>query len=200
MTLDADAQHLTNEKCSVLFVHFKEIDSTNSWAKRFARGEETLPNRDFSCPLVITADQQTQGRGTKGSTWESDSEGGLYYTLYIPCPRFDFESIETFQTQIARCILQVLSQETGVEACIKPPNDIFLQGKKLGGILVETASQSGKHKFIVVGIGLNLNQTQFSEALTPIAISLRQTTNVVYNKMQITSCLTKELLNAFTWY
>ena len=173
--------------------YFSVIDSTNEEAKRVAKlSSESLQNQ----AIVFVSDTQTAGRGTHGKRWESDSAGGLYYTLLISQPEFDFERVEYYLKGIALAVVKTIRIVAGIYTEVEWPNDIILDQKKCAGILLETASQahSKNPHYVMIGIGLNLNQTSFSPELTPIAISLRQKTQQHYDKNTVIHTLTKELL------
>ena len=141
-------------------IHFEEIDSTNNYAKDRRKDKEDL---------IITAKRQTGGRGTKGRSFVSE-EGGVYLTTL----RFyeDFPAKDAFKimsgTAVAVC-------ETlrfyGLQPVIKWANDVFVNGKKICGILIENTLSGGNISSSVVGVGLNVN-TSFEGELKDIATSM----------------------------
>ncbi len=173
------------------FLCFSELDSTNEEAKRIARN----PVQELEWPIVITADRQTRGRGTHGRVWESDSEGGLYYTLLTHPKAFDFHRIPDYHVQVATCVVKTILELTSIQTEVKWPNDIILDGKKMGGILIEAASvaNSTQPRYVIIGIGLNVNQISFSPEIQNVAISLKQITGQTYNKTLFRTALTAQL-------
>ncbi|MGE4170619.1 MAG: biotin--[acetyl-CoA-carboxylase] ligase [Candidatus Margulisiibacteriota bacterium] len=168
--------------------HFATLDSTNLEAKRRL---PTLPNNTW---LQLSADVQTQGRGQFERIWYSADDGGLYYTLAAPNPSQD-PLPSDFTVQIAHTIVAAL-QKLGLPSPeIEWPNDLILDGRKVGGILVETvvnASAKGP-KYSIIGIGLNLNQAEFPKPLDVSAISFYQVTGNLTPKSEVITALTKEL-------
>lgn len=146
---------------------FDEIDSTNSTAKEMA-------GDNASSGSVILADCQTYGRGRKGRKWASPRGVGIYLSVILKpensCTNpFLFTIISGIATALA------ISKTTGLSASIKWPNDIMIGDKKVAGILVETSCYSGKTKFVVIGIGINVNTTidHIPHDLRDIATSIK---------------------------
>lgn len=146
--------------------HFEEIESTNMWMKQ---------NIDRLKPLsIVTADFQTAGRGQRGNTWESERGKNLLMSLLI-APKY-LPAREQFiiskMVSVALCrVLQAIMPD-GLNIEIKWPNDIYISRKKVCGMLIENAlGQNGMIQHSVVGIGLNVNQTDFhSDAPNPASL------------------------------
>lgn len=141
---------------------YKTISSTNKKAKELAkRGVEPW--------TVVVAEEQTGGYGRKGTAWFS-SPGGLYFSLVLP--KSQIEDIQTLTILAAFITAKVIKDNFGLEPFIKLPNDVWLNGKKVAGILTENVI--GKDlKLSVMGIGLNTNIEKFPEDLENIATSLK---------------------------
>lgn len=142
-----------------------ETASTNTtlldWGRRGAPG-----------PVALFAESQTRGRGRRERTWHSVAGDSLIASVLIrPDSSPTQWGLVTLATGIA--LVDALSAIAPVR--LKWPNDLFLDGKKLGGILVET-QMSRAHGFLVIGFGINLNQTTFDAEIQDLAISLRQHT------------------------
>jgi BirA family biotin operon repressor/biotin-[acetyl-CoA-carboxylase] ligase len=128
---------------------FTEIDSTNTRARELAEegaGEGTL----------VIAEHQTRGRGRLDRGWASPPGENLLFSLLL---RPNLSPRETFSlimlTSVSLC--RAVQAETGLEAGIKWPNDIYLNGKKLAGILAEFAADSDRVNHVVIGLGVNVN-------------------------------------------
>ncbi len=131
--------------------HFKEIDSTNDWAK------EQLPSFSQDEITLVTADSQLKGRGRYGRHWVSPT--GMNF-----CGSFcffveDMEQDPLAFTHVMAISITRLLQELKIESQIKWPNDILVDNKKIGGILCETIPCSGQFG-VVIGVGLNVNTPQ----------------------------------------
>ena len=135
----------------IIYRHFDSLPSTNDWAKTHL---ETLSREALT---VITADNQTQGRGRYGKRWISPAGKNLYATLVFFAPTPDPVEITHL---LALTTAQIL-QDKGITVQIKWPNDLLVNRKKIAGILCETAGDQG----IVIGIGLNVNMPPESLAL-----------------------------------
>ena len=130
-------------------VEFDEIDSTNEEARRLAtKGERG--------PVWITARCQTAGRGRRGRAWESPP-GNLSATLLLSphkppaeCAQLSFVSAIAAQSMIA-------SFAHGADVKVKWPNDVLANGRKIAGILLESASQGAEPLYLAIGIGANLS-------------------------------------------
>ncbi|MBV1933807.1 MAG: biotin--[acetyl-CoA-carboxylase] ligase [Parvibaculaceae bacterium] len=132
--------------------HFEEIDSTNTEARR--RGETSA-----AASIWLRADSQTAGRGRRGRTWVSPV-GNLMCTLFLrpACsPSAAAELSFVSGLAIHDAVAQMLPQERQHDAKLKWPNDLLLGGKKMSGILLESATQgAGEVNWLAIGIGLNL--------------------------------------------
>jgi len=132
---------------------------------------------------VWIAGEQTAGRGRGNHTWHSPAGDGLYLSVLIapPIPMQSALSL-SFTTAIAvqSAIASVFGFRIPDQIDIRWPNDLLLNGKKVGGILIDTASnpatpsQPATLRYAIIGIGINLNQTSFPPELEPIATSLRR--------------------------
>jgi len=128
---------------------FSEIDSTNREAHDRARGGA----REGT---VILADSQSRGKGRRGRSWESPSGANLYFSIILRPPIYPSHApLITLLAGVAAA--RALSAVSGLECLIKWPNDIFFRGKKLAGILAEMEGEGSGVRFIILGIGVNVN-------------------------------------------
>ncbi len=145
--------------------HFKEVSSTNEIALR------KLASGDAEDGMVISTEHQTAGRGQRGSQWESQRGENLLLSVILR-PAF-LKVTQQFQlTKMASLGVSRTVQSFGLPAQIKWPNDIMVEGKKLAGILIQNIIQAGKIEATVMGIGLNVNQSEFPKV--PNATSMRR--------------------------
>lgn len=132
---------------------------------------------------VWIADQQLAGRGRGNHTWHSPTGVGLYMTALVS-PSIPMQAALTISLRVAIAIQSALCRLYGfarpTQADIRWPNDIMLNSRKAGGILIDTVSnparagQPATLRYAIVGIGVNLNQTSFPPDLEPIATSVRR--------------------------
>ncbi len=139
-----------------------EVPSTNDLAKSLANeGEEE--------GLVVTARTQVAGRGRMGRTWSSP-EGGLYISVLL---RPKVPAHDMLRMTVLACVpvAQTIEEASGCKATVKWPNDVEIDGKKVAGLLVESASKGGEIAYLVLGIGINLN-------LQPESLGVPEATSV----------------------
>jgi BirA family biotin operon repressor/biotin-[acetyl-CoA-carboxylase] ligase len=145
-----------------------ETGSTNDYLSAL------LKNNKLPEGFVVYTDYQTEGKGQKGNSWESENgENLLFSTLLYPA-KIPLSEHFLVSQSASLGIKKALDELTG-GITVKWPNDIFWKDKKLAGILIETALQGATFKSAVCGIGLNVNQVSFSKnAGNPV--SLKQIT------------------------
>lgn len=163
-------------------LHFETIDSTNDYAKKI--GNEL---RDGS---VIISEEQTKGKGRLGRVWESKAGEGIWMSIILK-PNI-IPNKAPFITLIAGASIVKALNILGVDAKIKWPNDITINNKKLSGILTELSAEIERVNYIVVGIGMNVKDTDFEEELKDKATSLYKEN---YNVSRID--IVKEILCRF---
>ena len=142
-----------------------EVDSTNTYLKQLASNGAP----DETAVLSI---RQTAGRGRRGRSFLSEP-GGLYLS-YLIRPHESAQELLHLTALAGLCVCNAVRQVTGMQPSIKWPNDPVLNGKKLCGILTElsVSLETQEPEYVVIGIGINCNQTQFPQELD-MATSLR---------------------------
>ncbi len=127
---------------------------------------------------IVITNNQTEGRGQRGNTWEAYP--GLNLTFSILLRPVFMAATDQFRLNMAISVAigRALSRISGADVKLKWPNDIFTDGKKMGGILIENQVQGASISSSVVGIGLNINQKNFS---FPGAVSLSSITGHDHN-------------------
>jgi BirA family biotin operon repressor/biotin-[acetyl-CoA-carboxylase] ligase len=140
--------HLARHRAPHL-VCLDTVDSTNSEAeRRLAAGE--------SVPLVILAREQTRGRGRRGRAWHSAANGNLYST-FVFRPEAEPARLQDFTLWIGLNLCELVEKFCRLQPRLKWPNDLFLEGRKAGGILTEARVDADQVRDLVLGIGLNVN-------------------------------------------
>lgn len=148
------------------YLHLKEVTSTNDYLK--AR------HKEFPTWTILSADYQSKGKGRLNHVWKSHKGENLLCSILIKDPN-------VFKEHEALCLLVGVSvyrllKDLGIKNVkIKLPNDIYVNNKKICGILIETIFMSNKLQALVIGIGLNLNQKKFPK-------TLRATSTYLVNK------------------
>lgn len=142
------------------FFFFKNLSSTNEKAKELLK--KGISN------AVIVADTQTKGRGRFKRKWIS-SEGGLYFSILIDGNRPEKSNFLTFISALS--VVKATVKIASLDAVIKWPNDVYIDSRKISGIL--TQSILGKKNHFIIGVGVNLNQDKFPKELSGIATSMK---------------------------
>jgi len=166
--------------CSMNVIKLRTVDSTNRYLKELVHSETSLPNF-----LTVWTPQQTAGVGQYGSKWLTEPYQNLTFsTLFIPEKLFlqrAFLLNMLVSIAVVRAVEVILKEFSFTEKiCIKWPNDILIENKKIGGILIENILQGQQIVKSVIGIGLNVNQTDFKGL--PKASSLK---NVIGKDLEI---------------
>ena len=168
-------------------IHLSDIDSTNNFAAKLL-SENLCQNG-----AVIMADVQTQVKGQRGNVWLSESGKNLLSSFVFKPDNLSVErqTVLTWATSLS--LLETL-RKFNIEAQVKWPNDILINGKKIAGILIENQLQGNRINCSIIGIGLNINQTSFSEL---IATSLILETNKKVEPRTFLNLLANEMNEQF---
>ncbi len=153
---------------------FDELDSTNNFVKM------NISNLDHG--TVVVAKIQTEGRGRRDNIWMS-KEGNLYFSIVLK-DKINRNSIFKYIVESSLAIIMTL-KEYNINAVIKYPNDCLIEGNKVSGVLIESLG-SNKLEYIVVGIGINVNQINFDN-LSSKATSMKKELRTDFNIKDILS-------------
>src|SRR5579864_9218198 len=164
LTADMLRQRLKGSVFGKRIFHFFKTDSTNRVALELGHAGEPEG-------AVVLAEEQTAGRGRAGRTWQSERAAGIYVTLLLR-PRLSPVQAPLLTMMAGLSVRAAVQAQTGLLVDLKWPNDLFVAGKKVGGILTEMHAEPGQVRFVIVGIGLNVNQDKFAGDLRSIATSL----------------------------
>lgn len=167
------------------------VDSTNSEAeRRLAAGEPV--------PLVILAREQTKGRGRRGRPWHSAANGNLYST-FVFRPETEPARLQDFTLWMGLAVCSLLESFTRVRPGLKWPNDVLLDGRKIGGMLTEARVDADQVRDLVYGLGLNLNgrAADFPPELRGVATSLAEVTGAPLDLNKFAAALVSHLLRAY---
>lgn len=148
------------------FIHLEQVSSTNDYAA------ELIKSRRANHLMSIRTDFQSAGKGQKGSSWESEKGKNLLVTIILLPEKLEAARAFYISTVTALAITDPFLPEIP-ELHIKWPNDIYFRFRKLGGILIENTIGDNKVFSSLVGIGLNINQTNFPAQLpNPVSLAL----------------------------
>lgn len=161
------------------------IDSTNEFLKALSN-KENLEN--FT---VVTAENQTKGKGQMGSEWSSEVGKNLIMSILIKDYLFDINQIFNLNIAVSLAVIETLESINIPDLSIKWPNDILSYNKKIGGILIENSIKSDGTILSVVGLGLNVNQTNFDNL--PKASSLAAICERFFDKEELLFLIVENL-------
>ena len=163
---------------------FKSLASTQDKAKEFLR--KGLSN------VVVISDLQTKARGRFGRKWQS-SKGGLWMSILLKPKNIQNLQYLTFAAAIS--VVKSIKKVTGLKTNIKWPNDIHYKDRKLCGILTENIF--GSENYVIVGIGLNVNQDKFPKDIHNIAASIKLINNKKTSIGELSKIIISEFFNIY---
>jgi BirA family biotin operon repressor/biotin-[acetyl-CoA-carboxylase] ligase len=166
--------------------HYFKIGSTNTAAMEAASAGAPQGS-------VFLAEGQTSGRGRGANIWHSEQSSGIYCSVVLrpPLPPSDALVLSLAAGLAVHSAVQQLAP--GVIPDLKWPNDLLIHGRKFCGILTEMNSEATRVRYLVVGIGINVNQTRFPAALRDTATSLRMVTGNKCSRVELCGALLKSL-------
>lgn len=176
-------------------IHVVETDSTNVLAKEYARNGAVHGT-------VIVADNQTAGRGRLGKKWQSIAGTGLYCSIIIrpKCNRSEYSKMTLVAGLAVAERVENICQNS-IE--LKWPNDLYLSGRKCGGILCESSlGREETDDFIIIGIGINVNSRveEFGDGMRLSPVSLMAVTGIKYSIEQLLSDVRMSVLEKVTLF
>lgn len=154
-------------------IKLSAIDSTNSYLKELV-SQNTVENL-----AVVWTTNQTNGRGQMGANWVSEKDKNLTFSVLVKNALHDSNKIFDLNVCVAVTLIEVLEKYKIANLVIKWPNDILADKKKISGVLIENSFKSTGEILSIVGIGINVNQDDFSDL--PQASSLKKMTGLSWN-------------------
>jgi BirA family biotin operon repressor/biotin-[acetyl-CoA-carboxylase] ligase len=184
LTPDMVRQRLKGSLFGKRVYHFFKVDSTNRVALELSHAGEPEG-------AVVLAEEQTAGRGRAGHTWHSERATGIYATIVLR-PKLAPVQAPLLTMMAGLSARAAVQAQTGLDVDLKWPNDLLVNGKKVGGILTEMYAEPNQIRFVVVGIGLNISQEKFPGELGSIATSLRAETGRSQSRLELLIRLLRE--------
>ncbi|HTD68181.1 MAG TPA: biotin--[acetyl-CoA-carboxylase] ligase [Candidatus Limnocylindria bacterium] len=164
---------------------FQETSSTNDVVEKLARD-------GVAEGVVVFAESQTKGRGRMGRKWLSPPGRGLWFSVLLR-PLMPPSSVTQLTIAAATAVARAVRVETGLALQIKWPNDILIHGKKAVGILTELSAELDQVRYVVIGIGVDVNITEFPAELAEIATSLSAAAGKNFIRAEIAAAILREL-------
>ena len=170
------------------FIILPEVDSTNRYAKN------QIDTKMADHGTVYFAHNQLEGKGRMGKRWTSEPGKNILMSLVINTSLQKNRSLPGLNQWVSVACFDFLSQYAGEETRIKWPNDLYWRDRKAGGILIENTWRGELWNWAIIGIGLNINQSNFEEGIGQ-PVSLQQITGKVHQPVELAkelcACLEK---------
>lgn len=182
---DAIREFLNTEYIAQEIRYFETIDSTNSECKRIA--ESGL----FHNGLLVITNRQDAGRGRRGRGWVCPSGVNIAMSLLLK-PDISPDRASMLTIVMAMAVARASKMISNLDVAIKWPNDIVLSGKKICGILTEMSAEPDYIHYVVIGVGVNVNQTGFDDEIKDVASSLKNEGGEDLNRAKLTALIMNE--------
>ncbi len=164
-------------------IHYESVPSTMDIAFKLGLDEEPEGT-------VVCAETQTHGRGRMERRWSSPKGKGVYFSLLLRPPLLPTDAAKmTLFSAVAVC--EALREHCGLDVAIKWPNDILVRGKKLAGILTELSAEMDRVRFIVIGLGLNVNTAK--RMMPENGTSLKQELGETVNRIAVMRAILRRI-------
>lgn len=173
---------------------YEDVDSTQQLAHQFAQ-------QGAANGTVILAEQQNAGKGRLGRTWFSPKGTGLWMSFVLR-PELALPQVPQLTLLSSVAVLRGIKQVVDVDVQIKWPNDLLINHRKLAGILTELNAEADRVNFVILGIGINVNQKRehFPDDLLNVATSLCVETGQVINRKQLFIHIVKQWEELYELY
>lgn len=155
-------------------IHLSSVDSTNNYVANL------LKQGKIESGAVILADDQFAGRGQRANSWVTKAGENLTFSIFINNVNLSVEDQFRLTQFTSLCLIKLLEKHD-IRAEVKWPNDIFVEGKKVSGVLIENQIGGSTIKSAIIGIGLNVNQTDFKEFSATSLRIIKDHTIVIMN-------------------
>jgi BirA family transcriptional regulator, biotin operon repressor / biotin---[acetyl-CoA-carboxylase] ligase len=165
--------------------HHESVESTNTLAMSAA-------DNGAHEGTTFIAEEQTAGRGRGGHTWISDKGAGIYCSIVLR-PKVTPNETLLISMMAGIAVYDAVERLTGAKADLRWPNDVLFTDRKFCGILTESSTEGTKVKHVVIGIGINVNRTEFPPELEPVATSIRTATGRVTSRIELLAALLQSL-------
>ncbi len=175
--------------------YYQSVESTNMTARLIA--EEGAPNYS-----IVVAEEQKSGRGRLGRDWFSPRANGLWFSMLLR-PQMLTPARAAPVTLVAAAVLaNQINDQFNLPMKVKWPNDLLIRGRKAGGILTELKGELDRIDYLIVGIGMNINQQEldFPKGLRKIATSLHIESGDLFNRTDLLLSIRNKLARAFNLF
>lgn len=166
---------------------FKETNSTNDVIEKLARDGAKEG-------VVVYAESQSKGRGRMGRKWVSPANKGLWFSVLLR-PQMRPQAVTQITVAAATALSRAIRQTSGVSLQVKWPNDILIDGRKVGGILTEMNAEVDQVKYVILGIGVDVNlaESDLPEELKDVASSVSIASGKKEDRPALAAAILEEL-------
>jgi BirA family biotin operon repressor/biotin-[acetyl-CoA-carboxylase] ligase len=172
--------------------HFFKVGSTNSVAFELGMAGERHGT-------IVLAEEQSGGRGRAGRTWHSEKANGVYLSVLLRPPLSPLHApLITLLAGLA--VRDAILEETDIAPDLRWPNDVLLAGRKCAGILTEMHAEPDRVRFVVTGIGVNVNHLTMPPEISDLATSLRMITARIHSRVRLVARLLRRLENYYNLF
>ncbi len=174
-------EHLKTKCVGQNICYYQSVNSTNTTAKN-------MTEKEFAEGLVVITELQTSGKGRLGRQWHSPFGTGIWMSI-LAKPAIAPADAPQITLLSAVAVAEGITQEAGIKAEIKWPNDVTINGKKVCGILTEIKADMDRIHYIIVGIGINVNDLEFPDEIMKVATSLRIEQGKMLNRAKLAAAV-----------
>ncbi len=179
------APMLTGVPLAARLHHYFRIGSTNAIAMEAGAAAEPEGS-------VFLAEEQTAGRGRAGHSWHSELSAGIYLSVLLR-PQLAPADVLLLNLAAGLALQAAVERVTGLACDLRWPNDLLLGEKKCAGILAEMNAEATRVRYVVLGLGLNVNHTAFPVDLRATATSLALESGRTWSRVELAAALLKSL-------
>jgi BirA family biotin operon repressor/biotin-[acetyl-CoA-carboxylase] ligase len=172
-------------------VELQQVESTNNYATGLVHAGLAQSG------TAVFAHHQTKGKGQRNREWQSESGKNIAMSIVLQPVRLSLSQSFLLSMATAVGVQNFFSHYAGSETKVKWPNDLYWRDRKAGGILIENIVKGSKWEAAIIGIGININQTQFDDLATK-AVSLKQITGRNYEPLALAKELCSYLEEAYS--
>ena len=170
--------------------------SPNNWANmghpRDSQFADPSADECAAPGAVWLAEEQTAGKGRAGHIWKSNPRDGIYCSALLR-PRLAAEEVIILSLAAGLAVVEAVHEVTGLWGDLRWPNDVLMGGRKFCGILTELNAEGGRVRYVVVGMGLNVNNAEFPPELEAIATSLYLEAGQRFSRVELVAALLRAL-------
>jgi BirA family transcriptional regulator, biotin operon repressor / biotin---[acetyl-CoA-carboxylase] ligase len=172
--------------------YYQEVDSTNMTARQLA-------DRGGPAFSIVLAEEQLKGRGRQGKNWHSPPGSGLWFSVLLRPEKISPSGAAPVTLVTGAVIARRLREACGIPVMVKWPNDLLAGSGKIGGILTELKGGPEEIEYLVIGIGLNINQQEndFPAELKDSATSIYLESGKRFDRQELFLSLREDLIKAY---